>query len=530
MSICDIKNLSHGYGDKAIYENAQFSLFKGEHVGVVGKNGAGKSTLISICCGDCIPDSGEISWQKGVRIGHLDQHAALPPDFTIRSYLYSAFAELYRQEAEMEALYQQGAQGDTEALEQACQLQDLLTAQDFYDIPTRLEKTARGLGLLALGMDSPLSQLSGGQRGKVLLAKLILEAPDVLLLDEPTNFLDSNHIDWLATTLTASPKAFLVVSHDSHFLERICTHICDVDGKTLKKYTGSYESYLKQKEFREQDYLRQYHTQQREIEKTEAFIRKNIAGVNTKMAQGRRKQLARIQRLEAPDTAQQHPVFAFSPLALPAQWHLKAEQLSVGYTSPLLSGLSFRVKAGDKLVLTGFNGIGKSTLVKTLMGLLPPKAGSMRFAPGTVIGYYDQDLTFPHKELTPLAAVREAYGQSLERPALTETQARRMLAKCGIARDHFLQPIPTLSGGEQAKVKLCLLLLHPASMLILDEPTNHLDRAAKEALATALEKFPGPVLLVSHEKSFYQPFATKILAMDKLPGNQKTRMPPTQSK
>lgn len=510
MSILEITNVSHGYGDKMIYKNADFSLYKGEHVGVVGKNGAGKSTLLGICTGEIVPDSGRTVWQNNVTFGCLDQHAELQRDITILTYLHGAFHSLYEQEKAMNLLYEKSGAGDDSALLKAAALQSGLEDTGFYEIDYQVEKAANGLGLTALGLDRPVSQLSGGQRAKVRLARLLLENPDVLLLDEPTNFLDRSHINWLGEQLSASEKAFMVISHDEAFLERICDHICDIENGEIRKYTGTYSRFLTQKQHLREDYIRRYHSQQREIEKTEAYIRKNIAGVNSKNAKGRRKQLERLERLEAPDTAQSAPEFRFRALPLHVQEHLKLKGLSVGYYYPLLPGLSFTVPGGQKAVITGFNGIGKSTLLKTLIGSLPPLAGSFRFAEGTVVGYYDQDLTFPDGTLTPLQTVAEAA------PTLSAKEIRQQLFRCGISKEHAQQPVKSLSGGEQAKVKLCLLTLSPCNLLILDEPTNHLDAAAKAALRKALLEFTGTVLLVSHEEAFYDELAHRVIAMDRL--------------
>lgn len=503
MSLLEITGLCHAFGDHVLFRNAAFALNKGEHVGVVGPNGAGKSTLIRICTGELVPDAGRVVWQPQVRVGCLDQHAAADPAVTMRDFLRSAFAELYAAEAEMLRLYARGA--EEACLLQAAELQTLLEQRDFYGIDTRVEQVASGLGLTAVGLSRPLGEMSGGQRAKAILAKLLLEEPDVLLLDEPTNFLDQAHVAWLADYLAGLRGAFLVVSHDYGFLQRISGAVCDVDHARIAKYYGSYADFVKKKALLRADYVRQYAQQQRKIEETEAFIRKNRAGIKSKMARGRQKQLDRMERLETPEQDAARPRFRFQALPAPSTEQLAVRGLAVGYHYPVLSQLSFSVRGGEKLVVTGFNGVGKSTLLKTLVGQLPALSGSFSFSAQAAVGYYAQELTWPDPARTPLELVAAQY------PSLSEKEVRRCLAQCGVSAKHAMQPAGTLSGGEQAKVKLCLLAQRPYSFLILDEPTNHLDAQAKAALGAALAAFPGTVLLVSHEADFYRDWASRVI-------------------
>ncbi len=508
MSCLEIENLSHAFGDNVLFRGAGMVLNKGEHVGIVGANGVGKSTLIRFCTGQLIPDAGRVIWQPGVRSGYLDQYAWTDERITLWEFLRSAFDDLFAVEKEMEECYQKAGAGDAAALERAASLQERLEAEGLYTVDTRIHQTLFGLGLNSLGPDRPLGQMSGGQRAKAILAKLLLEQPDVLLLDEPTNFLDEEQTAWLAEYLASLEKAFLVVTHDHRFLEKTATSICDISEGKITKYRGSYSDFLRKREQQREDYLRRYTAQQREIKRTEEFIRKNIAGQRTKMAQGRRKQLERLERLEAPDLVEIHPFFHFLPSGgpLPAE-ALLVKRLSVGYDFPLLPGLSFCLRGGEKVVLSGFNGIGKSTLIKTLMGELPPLDGNFSFSPGVALGYFEQDFRWEDEDLTPLQAASNAW------PGLPQKELRQRLAQCGISSRQAQQPLGTLSGGEQARVKLCLLSRNPCNFLILDEPTNHLDANSKEALSRAIQEFPGTVLLVSHEKTFYSPWADRIVSI-----------------
>lgn len=505
MSLLEIKGLTQTFGDNLLYKNAEFTLNKGEHIGVVGQNGAGKSTLIKICTGQIVPDEGRVAWHPKISAGYLDQYAKMNKDSTMESFLKSAYAELYRLEQKMLALYENAAE-DEAALQLAARYQEQLERQDFYNIDTYVGQVVTGLGLTAIGLARPVGEMSGGQRAKVILAKLLLEKPDVLLLDEPTNFLDKEHIAWLADYLAGLDNAFMVVSHDYGFLEKIANRICDVDNKAITKYYGTYSEFLRKKTLLREDYIRQYAAQQREIKRTEEFIRKNIAGIKTKMARGRRTRLARMERMEAPEKKEIKPQFHFAELPLTNAEQLRVKHLAVGYQYPVLSDLEFGINGGQRVIITGFNGIGKSTLLKTLVGEIAPLQGSFRFAEQAVIGYFAQDLAWEDGKKAPIQAVSDAY------PDMAVKEVRKVLARCGISDKHASQPIGTLSGGEQAKVKLCLLMRKPCNFLILDEPTNHLDACAKEALLEALSEFSGTVLLVSHEEAFYKEWAQKVSA------------------
>lgn len=511
MSLLEITNLSHAYGDKALYKKASFDLYKGEHMGVVGQNGAGKSTLIEILTGEIIPDGGDVKWHPHINIGHLDQHAQIDKDKTIRKYLETAFSDLFKIEKEAIKLYESYAKSEDEIkLQKAEYCQAQLEARNFYSIDTQIDKVANGLGLATIGVDRLLSQLSGGQRAKVILAKLLLQAPDVLILDEPTNFLDKEHVDWLSDYLSVFENAFIVVSHDYEFLERISTCICDVEAQSIRKYHGKYSEFLKQKRHLREDYIRRYNTQQNQIKKTEDYIRKNIAGVNSRMAKGRRKQLERIERIDAPAFTAAKPSFCFREVALTAQEVLKVSHLEVGYKLPLLPALNFSVAREEKLVITGFNGIGKSTLLKTLVGSIQAISGEFKVAKQALIGYYEQDIVWDNVDKTPMQIISDFY------PKLGIKEVRKQLSLCGVNSEHAEQEIGTLSGGEQSKVKMCKLILSPCNFLILDEPTNHLDAESKESLQQALTQFQGSVILVSHEAAFYREWADRVINIENL--------------
>lgn len=511
MSLLEIKNLSHTFGDTVLYKKANVLLNKREHIGIVGENGKGKSTLIKICTKQLLPDEGSVTWQKNVTIGYLDQYAKVALNLTMKDFLKTAFKTLYELEEKMLCLYEKMQEMDEEEAQKSLRLaavyQEQLERKGFYEIDTKIEQVATGLGLMAIGLSRMLSQMSGGQRMKVILAKLLLERPDVLLLDEPTNFLDKEHVSWLSEYLSTLEQAFMVVSHDSAFLDKISDHICDIDQYKIKKYEGSYISFQKKKTALYEDYVRQYVTQQREIKKTEAFIRKNIAGRKSKMARGRQKQLDRMDKMQALELRSVRPIFHFKEVPMTNTRHLNVKELSIGYDSPLLSNLSFAIQGGEKVVISGFNGIGKSTLLKTLLGEITALSGRFTFSNQVVLGYYEQEFTWSNQKESPFEIVSKEY------PNLTQKQVYNHLATCGVLKKHVDQPMVSLSGGEQVKVKMSLLTLKACNFLIMDEPTNHLDKNAKEALKDALRTFSGTVLFVSHEEAFYKDWADRVLFM-----------------
>ncbi len=510
MSLLEVNGLSHAFGDKILYRGASFALNAGEHMGVVGQNGAGKSTLIRILTGEIIQDEGRVMWQNRVRIGHLDQYADVPGEEMVKDYLKTAFAPCFALQQELDDLYAAMDGEDTAALERAADLQTRLDQSGFYTMDTAVARVASGLGLTAFGMDTRLENLSGGQREKVILAKLLLESPDVLLLDEPTNFLDKAHIDWLAGWLADFPGGLIIVSHDAPFLDRVTNCIIDVEFGAIRKYAGRYSQYMRQKGERREEYLRSYEAQQREIRRIEEYIQKNkVRAATARIARGRQKQLDRLERIPPPRLAASASI-AFRALPLSAAKPLEVVELAVGYGEPLLPPLNFTLLTGEKAAVTGFNGIGKSTLLKTLLGEIPCLGGRFRFAEPVRVAYYEQELQWVDGGRTPVQEIAARY------PALSGKEVRAALSRCGVRAANALQPLETLSGGEQSKVKLCALTLTPCNFLILDEPTNHLDRETKEELRRALAAFPGNVLLVSHEEAFHQGLVDRVIDIESL--------------
>lgn len=512
MSLLEIKNLSHSFGDRELYKNVNFELYKGEHMGVVGQNGSGKSTLIKLLLGETLPDKGEIKWQPNISIGKLDQHAEIEQDVSIFEYLQTAFAGLYKKEEKLNNLYIEMANSYTDQmLNQISTLQEILDKNNFYQIPSIIEKVAAGLGVRSLGMENKLSTLSGGQRAKVILAKVLLEDPDILILDEPTNFLDKQHVDWLEEYLTSFKGAFIIVSHDYRFLEHTTTCICDIEFQMIKKYKGTYSAYLKQKTVAREEYFKNYKSQQKEIDKLEVFIEKHIVrATSSKMAKDRKKKLEHMDKMEKPQKDQIEPNIHFKYLPNSYQIMLEVERLEVGYYYPLLPKIEFHIKNGQKIGITGFNGIGKSTLLKTIMSEIPPINGNFKFADNMKIGYYPQTFNWENPNATPIEIIRSFYLD------LSEKEIRKALARSGLRAKLMMQEVGTLSGGEQAKVNICKLTLETSNILILDEPTNHLDEKTKESLRKAIKEYKGAVILVSHEEDFMKDCVEKILNIQDL--------------
>lgn len=501
MSILKINNLSHTFENKQLFKNASFDINNGEHIGIVGLNGAGKSTFINIIAGNISYDAGEVIWLNGIRYDYLDQHADIDRDKTVIEYLKTAFDYLYELEKKLNALYAEMADTtDEDKLEKLInksnRMLEQLESEGFYEIDSRIKKAAGGLGVAAIGYDKKIGTLSGGQRAKVMLCKLILENPDVMLLDEPTNFLDVEHIDWLEKYLCSLKKTYIVISHDTDFLDAVCDHIVSIENGSIRKYTGNYSQFVAQHDMAVKQYAEDYQRQQAEIKKMEDYINRNKARASTAgMANSRKKMLERIDVMQKPVVSLESH-FSFPCEMLNTRDMLKVNKLVVGYDSPLLPPISFEMRGDTKLWIWGANGIGKSTLLKTLMGVIPPLGGTYNFHIAARPAYLEQDLKFSDMNINSFSYISECF------PRFNQKEVRSQLARVGIRGEMSLQPIKTLSGGEQVRVKLLTIMNRVSNILILDEPTNHLDVAAKESLKKAIAEYAGAVILVSHDRAF----------------------------
>ncbi|QVK18420.1 ABC-F family ATP-binding cassette domain-containing protein [Mycoplasmatota bacterium] len=505
MSVLTVKNVTHGYGARSILEDVSFRLLRGEHVALVGANGEGKSTFLNIIIGNLVPDEGMIEWSSRVSVGYLDQQSSLKSGTTIMDNLRLAFDHLYKLEKEMFELYEKMAELDDmdKALEDAAEIQNILDSSGFYIIDSKIETIARGLGLSEIGLQTLVDELSGGQRTKVLLTKLLLKNPTILILDEPTNYLDVNHIEWLKNYLKNYENAFILVSHDIPFVNEVCNLIYHIENCELTRYVGNYDEFLRLYELKKRQIEKDYNRQQKEIERLEDFIARNKARVATRgMANSRAKQLAKMDIIEKP-RQKPKPIFSFKEARTPSRVLIEANDLVIGYDSPSRVLIEANDLKGKKIAICGVNGLGKSTLLKTILGIIPPIEGSVVFGDHVIYGYFEQE---DHKDnaKTALDEIWDLY------PSLTNHEVRQELAKCGLTTDNILSPMKVLSGGENAKVRLCKLLLRELNLLILDEPTNHLDVDAKDELKKAISEFNGTVIIVSHEPHFYESFVTDI--------------------
>ena len=507
MSILTVKNVNHGFGDRAIFEDVSFRLLKGEHVGLIGANGEGKSTFMNIITGKLMPDEGKIEWSNGVRVGYMDQHTVLEKGQSIRDVLRGAFKYLFDLEEEMMSITEKmGDAGDDELeklLEAMGTIQDTLDNNGFYMVDAKIEEVAKGLGLLDVGLEKDVADLSGGQRTKVLLTKLLLENPDILLLDEPTNYLDEQHIEWLKRYLDGYDNAFILISHDIPFLNSVINLIYHVDNRKLARYVGDYDNFMRVYEANKRQLESAYERQQQEISKLEDFVARNKARVaTTGMAKARQKQLDKIERIELTKDKPK-PEFNFKIARTSGKLIFETRDLIIGYGDPLSRKLNLKMERGQKIALVGANGLGKTTLLKSLIGQLTPLDGYVELGEYQHIGYFQQEI----KEANYKTCIEEVWE---EFPALSQYEVRAALAKCGLTTKHIESKIVVLSGGEQAKVRLCKILNRESNILILDEPTNHLDAEAKEELKRALKEYKGSILLVCHEPEFYQDVVTDI--------------------
>ena len=504
MSILNVEHLSHGFGDRAIFHDVSFRLLKGEHIGLIGANGEGKSTFMNIITGKLQPDEGKVEWAKRVRVGYLDQHAVLEKGMTVREVLKNAFSFLFELEEQMNGICDRlgdAPEGEMEAMmEELGTIQDLLMAHDFYTIDAKVDEVGRALGLADIGMEKDVTELSGGQRTKVLLGKLLLEKPDILLLDEPTNYLDEQHIEWLKRYLQEYENAFILISHDIPFLNSVINIIYHMENQRLDRYVGDYDKFREVYEVKKAQLEAAYKRQQQEIAELQDFVARNKARVSTRnMAMSRQKKLDKMDVIELAKEKPK-PEFHFLEARAAGKCIFETEDLVIGYdqNEPLSKPLNLYMERGEKIALVGANGIGKTTLLKSILGLIPALSGKAVLGDYLEIGYFEQEMA-PGNTTTCIEEIWKEF------PSYTQYQVRSALAKCGLTTKHIESQVRVLSGGEQAKVRL-----GETNLLLLGEPTNHLDVDAKDELKRALKEYRGSILLICHEPEFYSDVVTKV--------------------
>lgn len=512
MSILTISNLTHTFDGKILFEDANLNINNGEHIGIVGLNGAGKSTFMNILCGKLVQDVGDVRWLSGIKWGYLDQHADIDRSLTVMEYLEQAFEQLFRLNDTLESVYkemetEQDADKLDKLISRSSGIMETLSKENFFELDSSIKKVANGLGVGAFGYESNISTLSGGQRAKLMLARLLLSELDVIMLDEPTNFLDIEHIDWLTKFLNDYKGTVLVISHDTEFLNNVCRNIISVEERKIKKYSGNYQAFLAASEINAKQHAQSFEKQQQQIKNIEEFIAKNKARAATAgMANSRKKMLDKMNIIDKPITI--YPAeFNFPYLDLHTKDMLIVSELEIGYTKALLPPISLHLSSESKIWIRGTNGIGKSTLLKTLLGRIKRLSGTFQFSGSAKILYLEQDLEFRNNNDAAAAFMSDCF------PRMNAKDIRSRLGGVGIKNELATKPISTLSGGEQVKVKLCSLMQNSSNILILDEPTNHLDVTAKDSLAKALQQYDGAIILVSHEKPFAESVCNDIFDM-----------------
>ncbi|MGG3915127.1 ABC-F family ATP-binding cassette domain-containing protein [Rossellomorea vietnamensis] len=520
MILLQVNQLTKNFGADNILSNIKLEIQTRDRVALVGRNGAGKSTLLKIIAGHLSYDSGEITKPKGVSIGYLAQNTGLESDLSIWSEMLTVFEELKQQEKKLRSLEQQMAdpsvyeQEDVyqRVLNEYDQLQVLFKDSGGYQYEADIRSVLHGLNFADFDYETKISTLSGGQKTRLALGKLLLTKPDILILDEPTNHLDIETLSWLETYLQSYEGAVLIVSHDRYFLDSVVNQVYEISRNRSKKYHGNYSRYLEQKAEDYEKDLKMFERQQQEVAKLEDFIQRNIARASTtKMAQSRRKKLERMDMMDRPLGDEKSANFAFQIDRPSGNDVLHVQDLTIGYgeNETISSHIDFSVKKGDSIALVGPNGIGKSTLLKTLVNKLHPLDGTFKIGSNVTISYYDQEQAELSSNKTVLNELWDEYPMKMEK------EIRTVLGNFLFSGEDVLKPVSTLSGGEKARLALSKLMMEKGNVLILDEPTNHLDLDSKEVLENALIDYPGTILFVSHDRYFINRIATKVVELSK---------------
>ncbi|ARC71015.1 ABC-F family ATP-binding cassette domain-containing protein [Bacillus licheniformis] len=516
MMILQVNQLSKSFGADTILTNIKLEVRSRDRIAVVGRNGAGKSTLLKIIAGKLSYEKGDIIKPKDLTMGYLDQHSGLDSKLTLKEELLSVFDFLKKMEKEMRAIEEKMAQAGPDKLESLMKTYDRLQ-QEFkdkggYQYEAEVRSVMHGLGFAGFDDSVRVQDLSGGQKTRLALGKMLLTKPDLLILDEPTNHLDIDTLTWLEQYLQSYSGAILIVSHDRYFLDKVVTQVYEITRSQSKKYIGNYSSYLQLKAEQLERETKLYEKQQDEIAKLQDFVDRNLARASTtKRAQSRRKQLERMEIMDKPLGDEKSASFRFEITRQSGNDVLRVEDLTVSYQDqpPLLRSLDFRITRGESVALVGPNGIGKSTLLKALIQKLQPVSGTIATGSHVSIGYYDQE----QAELTSSKRVLDELWDDY--PEMNEKDIRTCLGNFLFSGEDVLKPVHALSGGEKARLALAKLMLQKANFLILDEPTNHLDLDSKEVLENALIDYPGTILFVSHDRYFINRIATKVLELSR---------------
>ena len=517
MIVLQVNQLHKTFVVDEILSGVKLEINHRDRVALVGRNGAGKSTLLKIIAGEMSYDSGEIIIPKGTKVGYMEQHAGIDSDLSIWDEMMTIFAHHLSAEKELRSLEKQMA--DPTVYEDAEAYRRILSDYDTkqvafkdsggYQYESDTRSVLHGMQFFPEEYDKPIQSLSGGQKTRLALAKLLLTKPDLLILDEPTNHLDIDTLSWLERYLQGYPGAILIVSHDRYFLDQVVNFVYEVSRHKVKRFVGNYSSYLDEKAKTYERDLKTFDKQQEEKAKLEDFVQRNLARASTtKMAQSRRKVLEKTDWMDSPNGDEKSANFGFSIERQSGNDVLKLEQVTVGYSEkPVSQDVDLRVFREDRIALVGPNGVGKSTLLKTVVKDIPPIAGSIHYGTNVQFGYYDQE----QAKLTGNRSVLKELWD--EWPLMNEKDVRNVLGRFLFSGDDVTKSISSLSGGEKARVALAKLMMLKANTLILDEPTNHLDLDSKEVLENALIDYPGTILFVSHDRYFINRIATKVIEL-----------------
>ena len=505
-----LSNIIKSYGGDEILRGVSFQVNPNEKVGLVGRNGSGKTTIFRLLTGSESPDSGDIVKAGALRLGLLDQHVDFQAGDTVHTAALSAFKEIHDIEAEMRALEKRMETDHSEAtLTKYAELQERFELADGFSYAARAEAILLGLGFGPESWTHDAATLSGGQKNRLGMARLLLSNADVLLLDEPTNHLDVNAVEWLENFLGEYDKAYVVISHDRYFLDRTTNRVIELDRGVAVTYKGNYSKYLVERELRREQQQREYENQQSMIAKTEEFIRRNLEGQKTKQAKSRRTMLAKMERIDAVRSEKSGGNFRLKNVERAGNNVLTSEDLAIGYGKKVLaSGINVVLHRGEVLGIVGGNGTGKTTLLRTLLGEIRECSGKLTWGTKTNIGYYSQTLSDLHDGNDVIAELRRVA------PMVESGELRSFLARFLFFGDDIEKKVRDLSGGEKGRLALAKLIYSQKNVLVLDEPTNHLDIPAREALESALDEYPGTIVVVSHDRFFLDKIVTQILSFE----------------
>lgn len=515
-----VNDISKSFGAEEILANIKIEIKDKDRVAIVGRNGAGKSTLLKIMAGEMSYDTGELIKPKDLTIGYLSQHTGLESTNTIWNEMLEVFDDLISQENKLRDIEsklvdvsQLGPTEQTKLLAEYDRLQHDFEINGGYSYESDIKAVLSGLNFQDYDDQTPINELSGGQKTRLALGKLLLKKPNLLILDEPTNHLDIDTLSWLEKYLTTYPGAVVIVSHDRYFLDKTVTMVYEISRHRTKRYHGTYSDFLRQKALNFEQEMKEFEKQQTEIKKLEEFIQKNIVRASTtKRAQSRRKQLERLERLDKPLGDESSASITFEITKRTGNDVLKISELAFRYeeeSEPIFQDVSLHVTRGDSIALIGPNGVGKTTLLKCIIGKLEAFSGTIQHGTNVQIGYYDQEQANLSSNKTVLNELWDEY------PAMNEKDIRTVLGNFLFSGDDVLKPVQSLSGGEKARLALAKLRMQKANLLILDEPTNHLDIDSKEILEAALMDFPGTIIFVSHDRYFINKIADKVVEMQK---------------